>query len=888
MPLETRCGHCGKRLRAPDQLAGKRVKCPACGGAIDVPALAELPRLEETILPGSDPLGLGPPAGRPLDDFDRLMQASGGAFPTGFPLAATGPLVAPRRKSPGLTRPMVIGLCVVGGVAALAIAIGVVLSASKDSPPDLATGPAGLDAPAPNSGTAGSSSSPPSQEELSLRWNRQGDIELAELRLPGTPGQPGQGMNLYLYRPAGSHEPHSLPCIFIAPAGASLVTGMGLGDGDRQEHYPWVHAGYAVVSYEIDGAVDLARATYADLQTGFKKFSAAAAGLTNARLAIRQAQASCPEIDPGQLFVAGHSSAATLALIVAENETNLRGCVAFAPVSDLPERAAAQKEVFDRIPGSAQFFQTCSPHLHAERLNCPLFLFHAADDDNVPVQQSQKFAADLQRLGKQVKLQLVPRGGHYQSMIAIGIPQAIAWVQTQGATPKLPQTTASALPAETAAGPSVDLATDGPIVAPARRLPPQEPAELQASPAPTRWNVTVDGGQTSAAAFGDRKARVSVDGDFSPATIGLTANPSPFVAVREPQDSFGVWNLATGRRIAQIKSDGGRLDGLALSDDGQFLAGRNQHTQSLEVWSCAKRKQELNVPFKGLGQSFVQFGQSGRVVFGQHEHNRFQVFVYSFPKGERVAEAELPAEFRQIEMMAISPGGRYLAAIEKSLLVIDLENGETAGEVDLPLGKQHQFNQTPAPLGCDFSPDGTSLVALCKVGSDTMAIVWDVKTGKVVEHTTIHDSGQGFGYHSGRAIQWAPNQQDWLLFRQIIVDRKTGQVIWPAGNAKRRPHDATAARYIDDDHLLVVSGQGFKRTITPEPLAGPNGKNGRGRGIRRRGGGRAPAAAHPVRYLDGQSPKRVPRSHGLDCRARSAAAGRTIGKAADRVEVQGG
>lgn len=37
MPIEFSCGTCGKKLRAPDTAAGKRVKCPGCGGPVPVP-----------------------------------------------------------------------------------------------------------------------------------------------------------------------------------------------------------------------------------------------------------------------------------------------------------------------------------------------------------------------------------------------------------------------------------------------------------------------------------------------------------------------------------------------------------------------------------------------------------------------------------------------------------------------------------------------------------------------------------------------------------------------------------------------------------------------------------------------------------------------------------
>jgi hypothetical protein len=38
MPILTQCPHCEKKFRAPDQLAGKAVKCPGCQGAVRVPA----------------------------------------------------------------------------------------------------------------------------------------------------------------------------------------------------------------------------------------------------------------------------------------------------------------------------------------------------------------------------------------------------------------------------------------------------------------------------------------------------------------------------------------------------------------------------------------------------------------------------------------------------------------------------------------------------------------------------------------------------------------------------------------------------------------------------------------------------------------------------------
>ncbi len=37
MPIIFYCSSCGKKLKAPDASAGRRVPCPKCGAPIDVP-----------------------------------------------------------------------------------------------------------------------------------------------------------------------------------------------------------------------------------------------------------------------------------------------------------------------------------------------------------------------------------------------------------------------------------------------------------------------------------------------------------------------------------------------------------------------------------------------------------------------------------------------------------------------------------------------------------------------------------------------------------------------------------------------------------------------------------------------------------------------------------
>lgn len=262
-------------------------------------------------------------------------------------------------------------------------------------------------------------------------------IELYRVSLGPTGGFPiipGHGGNLWIYLPAGNHTPKSLPCVLITGAGTNLLHGLEWGDlraeGGSPEHLPYVRAGFAVVTYELDGPWNEAGGNN-ELQRAYAAFRSAQAGLVNARNALEYVLGHVPEIDPSRIYSAGHSSAGTHALLFAEHEPRLAGCIAFAPCIDLTERMSpALIRTFSLVmPGVADFAVQSSPKTHEARLNCPVFLFHADDDTNVPCEDSRACSQRLKGLGKNVTLVTVRTGDHYESMIDEGIPAAIAWLK---------------------------------------------------------------------------------------------------------------------------------------------------------------------------------------------------------------------------------------------------------------------------------------------------------------------------------------------------------------------------------------------------------------------------------------------------------------------------
>jgi dipeptidyl aminopeptidase/acylaminoacyl peptidase len=243
------------------------------------------------------------------------------------------------------------------------------------------------------------------------------------------PRQNGGRSKFWVYlpepRPSGK-----LSCVLVAPAGTPLIYGMDLGDGDRDEHLPYVRAGFAVVAYEIDGPVHSEQPGDGEIIRAAKEFKAADAGVANTRAAIDYVLAKMPFVDPNRLYTAGHSSAATLSLLAAANDPRINGCIAYAPCTDVEKRLGeASGALGGAIFGFRSFVTHSSPKNNTATLKCPVLLFHATDDSNVPVTETIAFAEQLKKTNPNVTLVRVPSGNHYDSMIQQGIPTGIRWLK---------------------------------------------------------------------------------------------------------------------------------------------------------------------------------------------------------------------------------------------------------------------------------------------------------------------------------------------------------------------------------------------------------------------------------------------------------------------------
>ncbi|MBL8817792.1 MAG: prolyl oligopeptidase family serine peptidase [Planctomyces sp.] len=466
MTIFVRC-NCGRGLNLADDLRGKRIKCPECSAILTVK--------DEGTTGGSSAPGAGskstpnPSAtAGSTSTTERAASPKPPAIPTApksppkprtsrpEPKAAArksstrasdnldwiepepedyddpfAPAMAPQRstaRSRPRTKSSVPWLPIFGGLGGIAFVAVIVVLAIKflggGATPESAFGPATA------IGLPGASTPPiPSKPAL----NQQvGNGVMTGLTSFQSPGSPGGSTQLQVYMPPGNHAQRSLGCILVAPAGTNLLMGNMIDDSSyHDETLPYAEAGFLTIKYSIDGGIaDVDNANDAQMVDAYRQFRDARYGVTNTSRAIDFAL-SYAEVDPNRIYVAGHSSAGTLALLAAEHDPRVKGCIAYAPCADVESfHADLHSDFFVRqVFRDIKFVsKDSSPTTYQSRLNCPVFLFQAADDSVVSVTETRQFAEQVRAHNPQVEYAEVPSGEHYDSMIQQGIPRAVLWL----------------------------------------------------------------------------------------------------------------------------------------------------------------------------------------------------------------------------------------------------------------------------------------------------------------------------------------------------------------------------------------------------------------------------------------------------------------------------
>lgn len=120
-----------------------------------------------------------------------------------------------------------------------------------------------------------------------------------------------------------------------------------------------------------------------------------------------------------------------MALLFAAHEPRLKGCIAYAPCCDLVNhhREVLADRMLNIMFNDLRHFVTRnSPITHAERIKCPVFLFHSKDDEVVPRSDVVALEHKLRSFGTSVDT-VYPIAGDHGSMLEKGLPEGIKWLQ---------------------------------------------------------------------------------------------------------------------------------------------------------------------------------------------------------------------------------------------------------------------------------------------------------------------------------------------------------------------------------------------------------------------------------------------------------------------------
>lgn len=205
------------------------------------------------------------------------------------------------------------------------------------------------------------------------------------------------------------------------------------GRGLRREQDYLARRGYVVVHSDYRNHAQSDKEpdeTVPDMRFGY------AEDVVNGILALRKS--GLPHIAPDRIGMLGHSMGGGVAEIIAVSKPELvRAFVLFAPVSaeqkdnyerwikDDPERDAKNIARFGRPEDNPKLWSDASPINYFDRVRAPLMIHHGTNDQDVPLEWSERAAKALEAASKDAELYVYPGEPH---------EFAVAWPQVMQRT----------------------------------------------------------------------------------------------------------------------------------------------------------------------------------------------------------------------------------------------------------------------------------------------------------------------------------------------------------------------------------------------------------------------------------------------------------------------
>lgn len=258
--------------------------------------------------------------------------------------------------------------------------------------------------------------------ELPTSWGKESNFKSQRVDI-------GLGRALKVILPPGKESGEGLPLVVVGVAGSRLVHGMPM-DENPEELYPYANAGFVVIAFGQDGEYEGEKISSDEAKKAIELFVSADGRVKNAQQAIDYGIEKVG-VDPKNVFVSGHSSAATIALQVAMADNRVKAGVAFAPVTDVRGYLGDYAPHFENeVFGFRKWLKARDPMPNVQKIKVPFLIFHADDDSIVDKPMIDQFVAKLTAQNPKSQFVHVATGDHYDSMIDEGFKSAVPFLKS--------------------------------------------------------------------------------------------------------------------------------------------------------------------------------------------------------------------------------------------------------------------------------------------------------------------------------------------------------------------------------------------------------------------------------------------------------------------------